>query len=99
MGDVYAASDARHAAWMNSGSRAPTSSGDYDSQDTFIDQTHERTTFNDPYSGQEIHKDGQRDRSFTNGLGDYYGTDDPGFNQHSLSGDWQGIEPSRPAGW
>ena len=45
MRDVYAASDARHEAWMNTNVRAASSGGggggDYDSQDAFIDQIHE----------------------------------------------------------
>ena len=102
MRDVYAASDARHEAWMNTNVRAASSGGggggDYDSQDAFIDQIHERTTFNDPYSGQEVKVDGQRERWLTDGLGGYYGTDDPSFNQHRLPGNWQEADPSRVGG-
>lgn len=99
MRGVYAASDARHEAWMNANVRAPSGSGSsYGNQDAFIDQIHERTTFNDPYSGQEVKVDGQRERWFTDGLGGYVGTDDPSFNQHSLPGDWQGANPSRAGG-
>jgi len=98
MRDVYAASDARHEAWMNTNVRAQSSGGNYDNQDAFIDQIYERTSFNDPYSGQEIKVDGQREQWYSNGLGDYYGTDNPSFNQHSLQGDWQATDPSRPGG-
>ncbi|MDF9795468.1 hypothetical protein OKW21_000731 [Catalinimonas alkaloidigena] len=68
----------------------------YSSQDAFIDQIHERSTFNDPWSGQEMHMDGQYDYNYTNGLGDYYRTNDPSFDQNSLQGDWQQIEPEYP---
>ncbi|MCP3869619.1 MAG: hypothetical protein GY703_16310 [Gammaproteobacteria bacterium] len=99
MRGVYASSDALHQSWMNSNRRGSTSSGgEYGGQDAFVDQIHERTTINDPYSGQEIHQDGQRDRWFTNGLGDFVGTDDPSFNPYALQGNWQAIEPSRPGG-
>ena len=99
MRDVYAASDARHEAWMNKNLRSPASGGDYGSHDAFVDQIHERTTFNDPYSGQETHREGQYDQWYTDGLGGYHGTDDPSFNPHSLPGNWEAIEPSRPQGW
>lgn len=66
------------------------------SQDAYIDQIHERSTFNDPWSGQEQHMDGQYDYNYTNGLGDYYRTNDPSFDPHSLQGDWQQIEPEYP---
>jgi len=68
----------------------------YSSNDAFIDQIHERSTFNDPWSGQERHMDGQYDYNYTNGLGDYHRTNDPSFDPNSLQGDWQQIEPEYP---
>ena len=79
----------RNSSSYNSGT-------DYNSQDAFIDQIHERSTFNDPWSGQEQHMDGQYDYNYTNGLGDYYRTNDPSFDPNSLQGNWQQIEPEYP---
>ncbi|MEK6478958.1 hypothetical protein WJR50_15535 [Catalinimonas sp. 4WD22] len=91
--------DANHNSFMNdlrnSGSYNTNSNG-YSSHDAYIDQIHERSTFNDPWSGQEMHMDGQYDYNYTNGLGDYYRTDDPNFDHNSLQGDWQQIEPEYP---
>lgn len=98
MRDIYAASDARHESFMNQLRSTPTSpvGSDYSGHNAFIDQIHERSTFNDPYSNQEVHQDGQYDYWYTDGLGHYHGTDDPNFNHHSLQGDWRRIEPKRP---
>ncbi|MDF9795464.1 hypothetical protein OKW21_000727 [Catalinimonas alkaloidigena] len=89
--------DAQHNSYMNSMSNSGSySTNGYSSQDAYIDQIHERSTFNDPWSEQERHMDGQYDYNYTNGLGDYYRTDDPSFDQNSLQGDWQQIEPEYP---
>lgn len=101
MRDIYAASDARHESYMNQLRSTPTTTGSsgYSSHDAFIDQTHERSTFTDPGGGQEVHRDGQYDYWYTDGQGNYHGTDDPTFNPHSLQGNWRAIEPNRPNGW
>jgi two-component sensor histidine kinase len=99
MQSMSQAQDASYNSYMNglrnSGSYNSTGSN-YSSHDAFIDQMHERSTFNDPYSGQEMNLDGQYDYNYTNGLGDYYRTDDPSFDPNSLQGDWQQIEPQYP---
>ena len=78
------------SAWAGSG-------GDgYGSHEAFIDQIHGQQSFADPYSGQQMQMDGQYDYNYTNGLGDYYRTDDPNFDPNSLSGDWQAIDPMNP---
>ncbi|MEK6478962.1 hypothetical protein WJR50_15555 [Catalinimonas sp. 4WD22] len=89
--------DANHNSFMNGlrNSGSYNTNG-YSSHDAYIDQIHERSTFNDPWSGQEMHMDGQYDYNYTNGLGDYYRTDDPNFDHNSLQGDWQHIEPEYP---
>ncbi|MEE4330826.1 MAG: hypothetical protein V2J10_08165, partial [Wenzhouxiangella sp.] len=69
---------------------------DYDGQDALIDGIHETTTFQDPYSGHQVTHDGQYDYWYQDNLGNYYGTDDPSFNHHSLPGDWQQIDPLTP---
>ena len=80
MQERYDASDRQHRQWMNdfrsSGSSAYAGS-DYTGHEAFIDGIHERSTFDDPYSGQQVQHEGQYDHWYTNGLGDYYGTDDP----------------------
>jgi hypothetical protein len=91
--------DVAHESYLktlqNSGSFSSVGS-DYSSHDAFIDQTHERTSFKDPWAGSEISLDGQYDYNYTNGLGDYYRTDDSSFEPASLQGDWQAIDPSQP---
>ncbi|MEM6841602.1 MAG: hypothetical protein AAF632_05215 [Bacteroidota bacterium] len=91
--------DASYNSYMNNlrNSGSYSSSGsNYSSQDAFVDQIYERSTFNDPYSGQEMNLDGQYDYNYTNGLGDYYRTDDPSFDPNSMQGDWQQIDPQYP---
>lgn len=91
--------DVAHESYMktlrSSGSFSSVGS-DYSSHDAFIDQTHERTTFRDPWAESEINLDGQYQYNYTNGLGDYYRTNDPGFEPASLQGDWQSIDPLNP---
>ena len=90
--------DQSHNRFMNSLNTPSTynSGSGYTSHNAYIDAVHERQTFNDPYSGQEVHKDGVYDYNYTNGLGDYYRTNDPSFNQNSLQGNWQAINPNSP---
>ena len=99
MQDQYNANDQQHAQWMdnfrNSGTSA-WSGNDYTGHDAFIDGIHERSTFQDPYSGQQVSRDGQYDNWYNNGLGDYYGTDDPSFDPNSMDGNWERIEPLEP---
>lgn len=96
----YEAADRQHAQFMDNlrsgGSSSYGSGSDYTSHNAFIDQIYERSTFDDPYSGYQVHRDGQYDYWYTNGQGDYYGTDDPNFDPYKLGNDWQGIEPLRP---
>lgn len=100
MRDIYAASDAQHQQFMTQlRSSGGSNSSDYSSHDALIDQIHERSTFNDPYSGQETHREGQYDHWYTDGMGEYYGTDDPSFDPNSLPGNWERIEPQRPDNW
>ncbi|MEZ5653535.1 MAG: hypothetical protein R3E87_23620 [Burkholderiaceae bacterium] len=91
--------DAAHEGYMKTlRSRGSFSSvgSDYDSHKALIDQIHERSSFNDPWTNSEIALDGQYKYNFTNGLGDYYRTNDPSFNPGSLQGDWRAINPLGP---
>ena len=100
MGEMSQINDANNARWMenfrNSGSYNASGNTGYSSHDAYIDQIHEQSTFNDPYSGQDVQLEGQYDYNYTNGLGDYYQTNDPSFDPHSLQGDWQQTEPLSP---
>ncbi|SDL49668.1 hypothetical protein SAMN05421823_106176 [Catalinimonas alkaloidigena] len=96
--------DQQNQQWMNnfrnSGTSAyGTTSGSYDnytSNDYFNDAMRETTSFNDPSSGYRVQQDGQYDYWYTNGQGDYYGTNDVNFNPSTLQGDWQQAQPLTP---
>lgn len=102
MAERSAMMDQNHAAYMDSLRNTPTRppgsdySSDYDGHDAFIDAIHDSTSFQDPYSGQQITQDGDYDYWYQDNLGNYYGTDDPGFDPHSLQGNWERIEPLSP---
>jgi len=91
--------DQNHADFMGelrSTPNRPAGGGHYDSHDAFIDGIHDSTSFEDPYSGRQITRDGVYDYWYQDNLGNYYGTDDPSFDPNSLQGDWQRIEPLTP---
>jgi len=90
--------DQNHAGFMDNLRNTPSrpADSDYDGHDAFIDGIHDSTSFQDPYSGQQITQDGDYDYWYQDNLGNYYGTDDPGFDPHSLQGNWQRIEPLSP---
>ena len=100
MNDRYASNDQQNQQWLesfrNDNSSAYSSGGDYTGHDAFIDGIYEQSTFQDPYSGHQVSRDGQYDNWYTDGLGDYYGTDDPNFNPNSMEGNWEQIEPLQP---
>lgn len=87
--------DVAHESYMtslrSSGSFSSVGS-DFDSHNKTIDQIHERQSFQDPWTQQTISLDGQYEYNFTNGLGDYYRTNDASFDYNSLNGDWKPIQ-------
>ncbi|PID42349.1 MAG: hypothetical protein CSA52_03790 [Gammaproteobacteria bacterium] len=91
--------DANFQQWMsdfrNDGT-TPSAGGSYTGQDYLVDSIHEQQTFYDPDSGYNVSRDGQYDYNYTDGMGNYYGTDNPSFNPHSLPGDWQQTYPLAP---
>ena len=91
--------DAAHESYMTTlrsrGSFASVDS-DYGGQQAVVDQIHGRSSFADPWTNSRIALDGQYKYNFTNGLGDYYRTDDPGFDPASLQGNWRAIRPLGP---
>lgn len=98
MQGLSALSDQRHQQYMDTLRGGGNAAGgtQYNSHNAFVDSIHERETFNDPSTGQQRSFDGYYDRTYTNGLGDFVGTDDPSFNQHAMPGDWQEVDPLRP---
>jgi hypothetical protein len=91
--------DAQNRQWSENffGSAWGTSSGSgYSSHDAFIDGITEHSTFDDPSTGFQVRKEGHYKYNYTDGMGNFYGTDDPSFNPASLQGNWQKTEPLRP---
>ncbi len=91
--------DQQNQQWMNNFSQPSNSNynNTYSGQDATIDSIHDSNTFADPDSGQNRTFDGQYQYNYTDGQGNYYGTDDPSFNTNSLpSGNWQQIDPLAP---
>ena len=90
--------DQSHASFMGNLRNTPTrpAGNGYDSHDALIDGIHETTTFQDPYSGQQVTHDGQYDYWYQDNLGNYYGTDDPSFNHHGMQGNWEQADPLAP---
>jgi len=99
MQGIYDSNDRQNQQWMNNfrndGYKNPANNG-YSGHDSTIDSINETSTFSDPYSGQNVTRDGQYRYNYTDGLGGYYGTNDPSFNPNSLPGNWQKTEPLRP---
>ncbi|CAN5445086.1 hypothetical protein BH23BAC3_BH23BAC3_35850 [soil metagenome] len=90
--------DAQNKQWSDNffGSNWGTSFGNgYSSNDAFLDAITGHTTFDDPHSGFQIKNEGHYQYNYTDGMGNYYGTDDPSFDPSTLQGDWQYIAPVR----
>ncbi len=99
MGERSQMLDQQNQQWMNNFSKSSPNYGsdNYDSQDAYIDSIHETSTFEDAYSGQNKTLDGQYQYNYTDGMGGYYGTDDPSYNPNMMqNGDWQEIQPMQP---
>jgi len=100
MKGIYAANDAANAQWMNNfkqgwSTNSPSSQSAYSHHESFLDAITERTSFDDPHLGQKVQRDGNYNYWYTDGNGQYHGTDDPNFNPLSLGNNWQSIEPLR----
>jgi hypothetical protein len=98
MQNMSQANDTRNDQWLNNHLNTGWNSGSstetgYTSHEAFLDAMRETSTFQDPYSGQQVQQDGVYQYNYTNGLGKFYGTNDPNFNPNTLQGDWQKIEP------
>lgn len=87
--------DVAHESYLNKLRGTGTFStvgSDYTTQDNIVDQIHERQSFQDPWTEKTISLDGQYEYNYTNGLGDYYRTNDASFDYNSLQGDWKPVK-------
>ena len=78
------ARNSHNSAWSNN---------DYTGHDAVIDGIHGRSTFENPDTGYDISLDGDYKYNYTDGLGNYYRTDDPNFDPASLQGNWYQVNP------
>lgn len=88
--------DQHNQAWRerNFGSGGSSS---YSGNASVIDAITGYTSFSDPYTGQQIKKEGNYNYWYTNEFGEYHGTDDPNFKpQNHYSGNWKPIQPLKP---
>lgn len=96
MQGIYRANEAHNQAWreqFNRGWNTGSSGSGYTHDDAFRDTVVGQTAFDDPYTGDQIRRDGHYNHWFTDGQGNYQGSDDPNFNPGS---GWQSIEPLSP---
>ena len=99
MAQMSQAQDASFNSYMNNARNSNSSAwsnDSYNGQNAIVDQIHERSTFENPDTGHDISLDGQYDHNYTNGMGDYYRTNDASFDPNSMQGDWQQVDPRSP---
>ncbi len=101
MQDMRQGFDAQNRQWSenffgswNTGS-STTGSG-YSSNDQFLDAITGYSTFDDPQTGYQRRIEGHYQYNFTDGMGNYYGTNDPNFDYGVLGNSWRPIDPLRP---
>ncbi|TVQ05032.1 MAG: hypothetical protein EA359_04385 [Balneolaceae bacterium] len=71
--------------------------GGYSANDYFLDTITGYTTFDDPYTGYQRKVEGHYRYNYTDGYGNYYGTDDPWFDPNKeLNGYWYPVDPLTP---
>lgn len=96
MQGIYAANEAQNRQWrenfFNSWNTAARSD-DYSFNEAWRDTLTGQTTFNDPATGHQVKQDGHYNHWFTDGAGNYRGSDDSSFNPGS---GWQRIQPVSP---
>lgn len=88
--ETQAAYQASNDSWYD---RNLGAGSEYNSTSAFNDAMTGHSTFNDSYSGHQTRQEGHYNYWYSNGLGEYYGTDDANFNPASLQGDWQSVQP------
>ncbi len=90
---AYDSSNAAFNAYLRGSSSSGSSYGSYSSQDGFNDHLQGVTSFDDAYHGHRVKQNGEYDYWYTDGFGNYYGTNDAGFNPNSLQGSWKRAYP------
>lgn len=85
-----AAFQAQNDAWYHNNLGAGST---YNSSASFIDANTGHTSFDDPHTGHQIRQEGHYNYWFTDGQGQYHGTNDASFNPASLGTQWQSIRP------
>ncbi len=71
--------------------------GGYSSNDYFLDTITGYSTFDDPYTGYPTRVEGHYRYNYTDGYGNYYGTDDLWFDPNKeLNGYWYPVDPLSP---
>lgn len=88
--------DQQNQAWYerNFGSGGSSS---YSGNASVTDAITGYSSFSDPYTGQQIKKEGHYNYWYTNEFGEYHGTDDPNFQPgNHYSGNWTPVQPLKP---
>ncbi|WP_293015134.1 hypothetical protein [Mongoliibacter sp.] len=88
--------DQQNQAWYerNFGSGGSSS---YSGNASVTDAITGYSSFSDPYTGQQIKKEGHYNYWYTNEFGEYHGTNDPSFQPgNHYSGNWTPIQPLKP---
>jgi len=93
--ETQAAYQASNDAWYDRNLGAGST---YNSSASFNDAITGHSSFNDSYSGHQIKQEGHYNYWYSNGQGEYYGTDDASFNPASLQGNWQSVQPLSATG-
>lgn len=93
LAQAYDRDNASFNAYLKGSSSSGSSYGSYSSQDGFNDHLQGVTSFDDSYYGHRIKQNGEYDYWYTDGFGNYHGTNDPGFDPASLQGSWKRAYP------
>jgi|GEM_PF-2565703 len=91
--DAYSSSNAAFNKYLKGGSSGSSSNGPYTPQDGFNDSVQGVTSFDDAYLGYRVKKNGFYDYWYTDGFGNYHGTNDPGFDPSTLGSNWKRAYP------
>lgn len=91
--NAYAQSNAQFNQYLKGD--YSSGSGQMNSNEAFNNYLQDVTAFDDSYLGYRVKQSGHYDYWFTNGSGEYYGTNDPGFDPYHLGSDWARTYPVR----
>jgi len=90
MRGIYAANEAQNRQWRENFSNSWETGGGQSFNEAWRDTLTGQTTFNDPATGHQVKQDGHYNHWYTDGSGNYQGSDDSSFNPGQ---GWQRIEP------